>query len=149
MKAYKIEKFEFGASNYYKMSEQGKYHELFKVADDKIDKLMKIKQPNVSKEEILYDLRQYYYDKKSEGGAWVTKLSAVLIPLELGLFALTLEVSTDSNRNVVFILIALLFLLLTVIGVWVVNRSRRSDQYYEFYYEYICRYIQVRDREIK
>ncbi|MBS5080663.1 MAG: hypothetical protein E7B11_27975 [Clostridiales bacterium] len=149
MKLSKIEKFEFGASNYYKASEQGKYHELFKVADDKIDKIIKTKQPNISKEEVLYDLRQYYYDKKSEGSAWVTKLSAVLIPLELGLFALTLEISTDSNRSVVVILIAFLFLMLTLIGVWVVDRSRRSDQYYEFYYEYICKYIQVRDREIK
>lgn len=140
-----IGKYEFGYDEFLVFKEKRHFHAAKRYAIRQIE-YMVLSKSEIEKKRIFYNLKHYYGMKKNKFDKVDTKVSGIMVPLLMGLVATypTIYMAVYERIDIIKLLImyAVLIVIVEVSALKYLNNFTDRKQYYDFYFEVICEYIE-------
>lgn len=143
-------KFEVGFTNYKVLKKNNRFHDARKIVIDYIESTLSEYPDSIVKNNILYDIKQYYKYKRDRKTSFITIIGTILIPIELTLITTFLNVDIIkcqilNSFAVKFLSCFFLFVMLSISCSNEYKKYYDQKEYYDFCFNVICEYIEKKN----
>lgn len=140
--------YEFGIKEYKKKKAKKEYAFLKKEAYKKINKMINKNFSRYDKKDELYNIKEYYLHKKSISKNGTSKVLGVVISMEVAIMAAMPSLYGALGLDIMLITMMLVSFLIIILFVWFMSMEETRANYYSFYYDIVCGYIEERERAL-